>query len=250
MTNMVSFCAALPFLGDALLTMHSTGEAEATMLLSFIRACKFRRWFQRPDCPPVLISIKSFFDKAFGSGNFNAAIPTGTDDDVGRSSTDDLVWVRAEDPEDKKSRASSRRQPLPEELESLLKGREACKAQEVAHYKHDGVFFTRNSTHVGNSLIRYYRRDGRPNFGSIKYIYKVKERVTFIVQRCLPAERPDPFLGYPDFPAVTRSPSFAPDLDLIEPRGVICHVVRWAMPSGDVALLPLDKVRAAAHFVR
>ncbi|KAI0368518.1 hypothetical protein BV20DRAFT_947973, partial [Pilatotrama ljubarskyi] len=47
--------------------------SEMTMLNSYLRASKLRRWFQRSDCPPALSQVKRLFDKVFGNGNFAGA---------------------------------------------------------------------------------------------------------------------------------------------------------------------------------
>ncbi|EIW58367.1 uncharacterized protein TRAVEDRAFT_148483 [Trametes versicolor FP-101664 SS1] len=197
------------------------GEAEATMLTSYLRASKLRRWFQRPDCPPALRQVKCFFDKAFGTGNF----------------------VHSEEAleAEENVEVSRHRPPVPEDLKSLLTYAECKRVIVLARCKHDGFVFARSTTHLGNSLVRYYAKDRTAQYGCIKYIYNVDGRIQLVVQRHLPAKGGDPFERYADFPATVKSPELSPRLECIPLGHVICHFARWTMPSGDVAVVPLYK---------
>jgi len=42
-----------------------TGEMETTIVHTFIKAGKLKRWLSRPDCPPVIKECKILFDKAY-----------------------------------------------------------------------------------------------------------------------------------------------------------------------------------------
>lgn len=42
-----------------------TGEMETTMVHTFIKAGKLKRWLARPDCPLVIKECKILFDKAY-----------------------------------------------------------------------------------------------------------------------------------------------------------------------------------------
>ncbi|OJT06781.1 hypothetical protein TRAPUB_2364, partial [Trametes pubescens] len=199
-----------------------SGEAELTMLNSYLRAAKLRRWFQRPDCPPALRQVKRFFDKAFGTGNF--------------ARSEEILELSEENVDIPRHRS-----PIPEDLKQLLTCDERKRAVLSARCKHDGVVFARSATHLGNSLIRYYGSDRTKQYGCIKYIYKIGKDVRFVVQRHLPARGEDPFKSYADFLATVKSPELSPHLECISLEHVICHFARWRMPSGDVAVLPLYK---------
>ena len=203
---------------------HSAiGEAEATMLHSFLRAAKLRRWIRRPDCPASLLQVKMFFEKAFGGASI----------DPGPAS---------EEPEGTSGEATMHCSSIPEDLREAMPEADRYNAVVVARYEHGGVIFARSSTHLGNSLIRYCTADGREDFGSIKYIYKSGRDVKFAVQHHLPAHGDDPFSSYKDFPATIRSPQLSVTLECITPTQVICHFARWTISSGTVAVLPLYKV--------
>ncbi|KAI8989143.1 hypothetical protein BD414DRAFT_327419 [Trametes punicea] len=198
------------------------GEAEATMLNSYLRASKLRRWFQRSDCPPALRQVKRFFNKAFGDGNFAWSLETPQ-------------------PEDENDKSPQRHNEVPEDLRRYMTPEESKRAIVMARFKHDGVVFTRSLTHLGNSLIRYYGNDDTEQYGCIKHIYKVGNRVKFAVQRHLSAKRSDPFHRYTNFLATVRSLELSSEVECIPIEHVICHVARWALPTGDVALVSLYK---------
>ena len=208
------------------------------MLFSFLRAASLRRWLRRPDCPSILLQVKCLFERAFGGG-YMATSSTSTDDPAHADHEHDQL-------------SSRRRQDLPHEilqdLATVLTTSELDQAVVVARYKHNGLFFARSSTHLGNSLVRYFTADGQNEYGSIKYIVNVRPCVKFVVQRHLQTSSEDPFLAYPDFPATIRSAGLSDELEAIDPAHVICHFARWTMPSGNVAVLPLYKVRSRASF--
>ena len=200
------------------------------MLHSFLRAGKLRRWLHRPDCPAVLLQIKCFFEKAFGVG--------------------DMSTPSSETPEDAGvggGCASPIPSSIPSDLLASLTHAERTQTVMLARYKDNGVYFSRASTHIGNSLVRYMGQNHLQEFGSIKYIYKTGTSVKFAVQAHLPPRSPDPFARYVDFPATVRSSTISTRLDIIDPSQVICHFARLDMPSGDVAVLPLYRVRPLVH---
>ncbi|OCH84644.1 hypothetical protein OBBRIDRAFT_815396 [Obba rivulosa] len=182
------------------------GEVEITMLNSYLRASKLRCWFQRPDCPPALWQVKRFFDKAFGNGNFARSTET-------ESRSEDNISPRSS-------------VPIPEDLQMCLPYHYHKSATLLARYKYDGYMFARASTHVGNSLVRYYGNTNTKAYGSIKYIYKVGNQVKLAMQHHLPAKSADPFRRYVDFLATVKSPELSSDLECISPKQIICHFVR------------------------
>ncbi|KAJ7073090.1 hypothetical protein C8F01DRAFT_1362285 [Mycena amicta] len=78
-----------------------------------------------------------------------------------------------------------------------------------AHYKRNGVNFSRASTHLGNSLVLYYPPNSATAIpGSIESILTLRGEVSFIIRRQapLPAGMRNLFLRYyPYFPAQTYS---------------------------------------------
>ncbi|KAH9939692.1 uncharacterized protein BXZ73DRAFT_43468 [Epithele typhae] len=186
--------------------INPAGEAEVTMLQSFLRAARLRRWLLRPDCPSALREVKRLFHKAFGSGSMESSSEVHGDDAEGTPTCYDKI---------------------PDDLRQLLTPVECDNVTLVARHRHNNVIFARASTHAGNSLVCFYRHSsGEREFGSIKYIYKVGVTVKFAVQSHLPARHGDPFLEYKDFPATTRSQQLSSTLESICPSDVTGHFAR------------------------
>ena len=204
------------------------GELEASLIDSFLRAAKLRRWLNRPDCPEALRQVKRLFDKAYGSLN------SGTTTSDADGSTD---------------RHASTHQSIPIDLSSLLPPDVVRRLVLVAHCKHESRTLSRASTHVGNSLVLYYPRlqPVTAEYGSIQYIYQVDQRSMLAVRRHLPTSANDPFKHYADFPATVRSAELGP-LELVDRTSVVCHFLRWKMPTDVVVVLPLYKVSSFLSF--
>ena len=221
MTSAVSFSSRC--IQDSFLT-KCPGQLEASLIDSFLRAAKLRRWLNRPDCPEVLRQVKHLFDKAYGSWNFN------------------LTTSDADCPH--KHHTPTPSPSIPSDLLPLLPQDNLRRLTLAARCKYEAHSLTRSSTHVGNSLILYHPR-GQPStaveYGSIKYICQLDQNVVLAVQRHLPTSGNDPFKHYPDFPATVRSAQLGA-LELVDRTNVVCHFLRWKMPMGDMVVLPLHKV--------
>lgn len=208
------FLNALPNLS----LMLSSGDLEGTMFSSFSRAAKLRHWLARPDCPQVLKECKIIFDKA--SGLFTN---TNLEEDI----------------------APSAFGPVPDALRSIVTDR---KVALRARHKFDNVFFSRQSTHIGNSLVLFYPDGGHavsPVPGTIEYIIVRQDgSISYAIRRQLPAPPGtiDPFLPYPHFRATIYSTSLSKTLELIRPQWVMCHYARWKMDSDRAVVLTLSRV--------
>ncbi|KAF9555250.1 hypothetical protein CPC08DRAFT_611241, partial [Agrocybe pediades] len=112
---------------------------------------------------------------------------------------------------------------------------------EVAHYKHNGINFSRARTHVGNSLVLYYPTPNsiNPIAGSIQKITTSTAGVRLHIQRQAPLKegQRDPFARYPHFPARTYSSEMQkmPRLDVVGFSSVVSHVARYNF--GDRAII-------------
>jgi hypothetical protein len=200
------------------------GELESSMLSSFTRAAKLKRWLARPDCPQVLKECKHLFDKAFG-------VFTNTDLE------EDL--------------AESAFGPVPQALRSIVPDR---KVALRARHKFDNVFFCRNSTHLGNSLV-LFRPHGKPTTplvpGTIEYIVvRPDSSVLYAVRRQLPAPPGtiDPFLPYPHFHASIYSTLLSDVLEAVSPEWVLCHYARWNMDENRAVVLTLSRVSSLPNI--
>ncbi|KAJ7819315.1 hypothetical protein B0H13DRAFT_2378458 [Mycena leptocephala] len=104
------------------------------------------------------------------------------------------------------------------------------KDGERAHYTFRGVNYSRESTHLGNSLVLYSPSAGaEPIAGSIQKIVTDRKGTVFTVQRQapLPADAFDPFLRYPHFPAKSYSSDMEDTFDTISPSAVLSHCARF-----------------------
>lgn len=174
-----------------------------------MRGANLRRWLRRPDCPEVIRQFKALFDKALCT------------DKVKQDSSDDdaAVW----------------------------------RLPEVAHFTHKGVTYSRASTHLGNSLISYYpcSVSSKPVIGSIQKISSSGKSVYFTVRRQapLPANKHDPFLRYPAFPASVYSSHMSNDaVDTITVSLVLSHVARFEFSNDRAVIINLSRVCRTFHI--
>jgi len=133
------------------------GQLERTILHTFIRAGNLKRWLARPDCLALIRACKELFDRAYSMD------PT---QDADADDAAQHMQVRS-----------------PDDLRPLI---EYPTISLRARHSHNGISYTRSSTHVGNSLVYYHPRGDEtlePVPGSIKYIYLPPHgAVTFVVQ--------------------------------------------------------------------
>ena len=188
---------------------------EATLLRSFIRASRLRQWIARPNCPPALQAVRSIFEKAFGTGSQGDTM----DEQTGRLTK------------------------VPNELYRLT----GCTELEVqARYHQGSVIFARASTHIGNSLIRFYSGGdlSQPLNGSIKYIYRCMDGVKFAVNRQLPCpdDVVDPFIVYSELHASLHSTDLSTELEEVAPHWVLGHCARWQLSESLAVMLFLSRV--------
>ncbi len=119
--------------------------------------------------------------------------------------------------------------------------------QLQARHRQDGVIFARASTHIGNSLIRFYRRGDAtcPLNGSIKYIYRRDHRIRFAVMCQLPCPDNvvDPFMDFPELHATLHSADVSADLEEVELSWVLGHCARWRLSTTLAVILFLSRVR-------
>lgn len=133
---------------------------------------------------------------------------------------------------------------MPDDLQRLI-GRRKATLQARVHY--DGVTYSRATTHLGNSLIRFRPEDSFAVVPAcIKYIYHEEGTIILAVQRQLPLadNSQDPFRWYPLYPAKLYSSRVAEELERVELENVMGHYARWEMEPGIAVVLALDRVSA------
>jgi hypothetical protein len=196
------------------------GELEGTLLQSYIKAAKLRRWLGRPDCPPALTECKALFDKAYTP--HDEYMP-GREDTLGTS-----------------SKAVS----VPADLHVLVK-----QAKVVLHARLvlGRIVYARSTTHLGNSLIYFYvdgNKTRPPTPGCIKYIFEIDHRISFAVHRQLSLhdDSLDPFRHYPHFAARLYSTDLSTRLEVMQVDWVMCHFARWLLSPEHAVVLSLSLV--------
>lgn len=195
-----------------------SGQLEATMLHSFLRAGHLRHWLERPDCPPAIAECKILFDK--------------------------LSLSSIEEPEN--PRRETHATNIPSDLAVLLAGR---KVSTQARLTYDGHVYARSATHLGNSRILYYPNGditAAPVPGEIKYIFTHEGKRSFAVHCTLSAENVtlDPFRHY-NFPIKLYSTKLFEGLEEVQVDWVVGHFASYPFSPNRVAVLSLSLV---SHF--
>lgn len=111
-----------------------------------------------------------------------------------------------------------------------------------ARLRRDGVMYSVNSAHAGNSQIYFY-----PNgdlAASIKHIFDAGDGTRLAIHRAqtLPEYMSHPFSRYPHFPAKLYGPYITTNLEIVDPAWIYCHYARWAMDANHVIILKLIRV--------
>jgi hypothetical protein len=191
-----------------------------------MKAAKLKYWLNRPSCPPVFREVKSLFDRLVS--------PLVDADPISVSKDRPLT-----------------QQVIPDDLHQLIQVRRA-----ILHARtfHEGSIYTRDSTHVGNSLILYYHggiRNVPPTPGIIKYIFEMERVVGFAVRRYLPLHSHlDPFRHYPYFPARLYSTVLVDHLETVKPEWVVSHFARWNFSPQHIVAVSLCRVCPSLFFTR
>lgn len=188
------------------------------MVLSFLRASKFRQWLARTDCPPALARCKAVLDGL---------------EDGGADTTPD-------------SDAFKERR-TPREL-LLATGLYALYTTDYIRYKGVGLRADSLATNeVGNSLVMVKAEDGSTTFPvRIAYIYIRDGMIKLAVHRLLPSRingLSRALDAFQDLQVSIYSATFEDSLLEIPVTRVDAHYAWWDL-SGDVSLvLDLDQVR-------
>jgi hypothetical protein len=209
-----------------------TGEMEATMHRSFIRASRLKAWLSRTDCPPAIRECRILFDKLFPSGVTETA-------DMNDNPTDDPTGTSTANIPPPAQRSS---EVIPDDLAHCV-GTRSVATQ--ARFKHGGIVFARASTHLGNSLVEFYPNGDRscsPVPGQITYIFTRCGKTQLAVQRHLPATGIlDPFRHYIHLPIKLYS-SRLDRLEVVEVDTVVGHVARWISSPNYAVVVSLCRV--------
>ena len=205
---------------------------ESTLLASFLKASKIKRWLANPQNPSIVKEIKSLFDKIYSSGDLDKnskTIELMDDDEVNA----------------KYLPASS----APKIVQQFLNpGKTSVRLH--ARFKRHGIIYAVSKTHEGNSQILYYpngNTSSKPVVGIITFIYSEKTKSVIqpaaIVQRLKPlnSESPDPFSKYPHWPAQLYYCNLS-TYERIQPDWVHGHFARWNINTAHMVAVPLNRV--------
>lgn len=201
---------------------------------AFMRGANLRHWLSRPDCPSVIKECGHVIDKAYGR----------TDDSYA------IDGVAVGHAEEAPGHAEMKLDKLPAAL-ALVLGIQ--RGATKANHRIDGVVYSRESTHTGNSLISYFpggdRNSADMKYGSIQYIFMTEAgKWRFAVKEQLPKpdDITDAYARWPDYPAQTMSARLSDSLEVVETEWVRAHYCRWKIPENPnlVATLRLDNVSA------
>lgn len=219
--------------------MTLSGQLETTLIQSFIRNAKLRRWMGSPDSPHAIRRAEDVFKKLIlaprSVSSANGALEGSNADE----SEEDSLMDLGTDDESNTERETS----VPPVLRRFLR---SDNVHLLARVKLHGVFFCRASTHLGNSLILFHRHgnvSAEAIPASIEYIFTRNDKTCFAVRSQLPVEMGtlDPFSFYEDFPCRLYSSRLSDELEIVEIEWVKCHFARFPMSLEHVAVLSLSK---------
>jgi hypothetical protein len=195
---------------------------EFTLLQSFLKATKLKRWLAKPDCPPVIKECKELFDKIYS--------PKRPDSDGSCKADENIINHTS----------------APTDLRAFLKD---PKPTLMARVRYNGIIYSTAKTHEGNSLVQFYPHGDMatsPIPGSIRHIFREGENTYLAVQRQLPADNAvlDPFVHYPYFPAKLYSSRLSQTLELVHLDWISAHYARWNFTPDHAIVLSLNRVCA------
>src|ERR1700733_7786695 len=105
---------------------------ESTLLYSFIKAARLKRWLARSDCPPAIKELKSLFDKLYTSKRQDDAGFTNED---GHGDSEENLFACGQ-------AATTTFQATPDALRPLIK---RSKVVLQARLKRQGIIFSTSS---------------------------------------------------------------------------------------------------------
>lgn len=207
---------------------------ESTLLTSFLKASKIKRWMADPSNPALVRQIKSLYDNIYS--------PNSTDG-VSTAHADEL-----EESDDTRALLSAKKIPI--DLRPLLPSPET-KIRLHARFKRGGIVFSIPQTHEGNSQVYFYPNGDKlasPIPGIIRHIFtETGKRSVFVtIQRAHPIDSsmPDPFSIYRHWPARLFKSRLSESYERIQSDWVTGHFARWDYNSDQMVMLSLSRVRA------
>lgn len=214
-----------------ILSNHRLGQMESTLLHSFLKSSKIKRWLSNPDQPPAIREIKSLFDNIYTSN---------LDEDGNSEGIDEHERFH------NKLSGNS----IPFELRPLLTlSHMQSEISLRARFKRQGIVFATNHTHRGNSQIYFYPGGNTklaPVPGFIEYIYTeqaTSNNISFAVRMAIPNNNdfPDPFSRYKHWPARQYSRAQSSCVR-VHPEWIYGQFARWNCDRETMVIVSLNRV--------
>lgn len=195
------------------------GQLESTLVETFLRGAFLRQWLADDQHPQALKFVSDLLKKTFPpEKGLNREKTLG-------ETNSDAMEIDVEEPLDDG------------EISHLLKARLKAATQRrtistklYKRFRIDGIVYSINDSHPGNSVIQYRASSASSNYeiGEIQKIIMDSDTLYLSVKRQmpLPSNVVDPFTRYQDFPAALFSADLMDEEDLIEAAQVVSHVAR------------------------
>jgi len=204
---------------------------ESTLLASFLKSSKIKRWLSDPDLPAALREIKSLFDRIYTPDSNEDGNSEGID-------------------EHENSSQKLSGNAIPHDLRPLLSQNYKSEVSLRARFKRQGIVFSTSQTHQGNSQIYFYPGGNTklaPVAGVIEYIYTERAKpdtISMAVRRATPVDDDvcDPFSKYIHWPA--RLYVSCPNLscEQVHPDWIYCQFARWNRDLETMVVVSLNRV--------
>lgn len=207
---------------------------ESTLLTSFLKASKIKRWMANPDGLPLVREIKSLYDKIYSPNDADGVSTAHADELDNNADADAPALLSVTN--------------IPHELKPLISG-VGIKIRLHARFKRNGIIFSVSKTHRGNSQIYYYPGGDKtlpPLPGAIKYIFTESGSpyIFAAIQHIDPVGEfvDDPFARYPYWPAKLYKSLRRESYERIQSDWICGHYAQWDYNSNYVVVLSLSRV--------
>jgi hypothetical protein len=192
-------------------SLHSSGKLELTISNVFVQRTNFRRWLSHFDSTSNMSAFSGILDDAL----------------------DLAAWTD-----------TSEQEGIQDELDTDR------KLEHRYHYRHQGLVYSKERSHAGNSVIAYHYY-GKVCYGTIQHINALSSGEVILgvlPYQPLPRNRDDPFSRYAShFPARLLSNRRGNET-LLKIADVKCHCARYALSKDEIMLAELSRVRSTSIF--
>ena len=211
---------------------------ESTLLHSFLKSSKIKRWLSNPNHPAALLEINLIFDRLYA--------PTSMDNSNPEINEHKCIHQKLSG------------NKIPHDLRSLLTHSSMeSKITLCVRFKHQGVILSMSWTHQGNSQVYFYP-DGNtklaPVLGFIKYIYTEGAKldtISFAVQCVTPVDNniPDPYSKYKHWVAKLYLPSSEMLCIQVQPEWIYCQLAWWNHDPETMVIVSLNQVHLSVYYL-